>query len=1033
MERFISFAIDRPVLNHILLLFILIMAVLSYQKIPKEIFPPSQLDKVVITGGYVGASADMLDKMVVRTIEDDLNGISEIERVSTLIKNGSFSLVADIKSGENKELVLGDVKDIISNTKRDLPADMNEPIAKVGEGIIPLALLAIASNEYSTKGLLDIADVLKGKLSQLPALSDITIRGDSDMELVIELDEKKIEAYGLNYAQVSSALGSLSTIFPIGTIKEQGSHIYVSTINGEKEVQDLESIIISVGAQKLFLKDVANVSFDLSDAQQISHFNGQRNISININKSKEGNAIALVREIRQILKAMKEEYPRVDFEIYTDTSIWIKNRLNTVFSNIVFGLFLLFIALFLSVHRGIAIVVALGIPLSFMTALIATEMIGFSLNMLSLLGALIALGMLVDEAIVVAENIYRKLEEGLPRRQAVIEGSAEMFPAVLTATLTTVFAFLPLLILSGEMGIFLRILPVVIAVLLLSSLFEAFYFLPLHANDFMKVHQKALKRHTFWENLYTFYSGLLTKLLRKKWVTLIVMVTLILSATILMVKSSKFQLFPTFDTTQFYVSGKVGINNDLEDTEKIVERIEKVLLERLDKRDVSSVTSVIGLQMNNKNEAQIADYLFHIFIDLHEKKPDNFFDIYINPYLSPEYDGSVLIRERFAHDMAKEVEGWMKPFKAEFNGQGEPIFEELKVIVPKAGVVAHDVELLVTGESTKAIAAVNKLEAKLSAIDGVFNVANDVKEGVKELKLRVNRYGYSLGMTEALITSTLRALYLKAEYSKMFNDDGLIRIVTEGKQRDIVKQLNSALIQVPGTNDQVRLDEVVDFTLQKSFAYMKKENGERIYSLYATGDKTKITSSEIMKILEPTFEEVEATGVNIIIKGEEQQNKQFRQDALSAVIIAVFLIFITLVWMFNSFISSLIVISVIPLSILGAYIGHAIMGLNMSMPGVIGIIGLSGVVVNDALIMLDFVRRAKTIEEVVNKAILRIRPILLTSVTTLLGLSSLIFFASGQSLILQPMAVSLGFGLAWATVLNLIYIPVLYSVVYIRR
>ena len=245
--------------------------------------------------------------------------------------------------------------------------------------------------------------------------------------------------------------------------------------------------------------EIATVSFELGDAAELSHYNGVRNVSVNITKSKSGNAIALAKEIRQTLAAFEKRYPSLTFAIYTDTSVWIKNRLNTVVSNIIVGLILVFAAMLIFVNRGIAVVVAMGIPMSFMIGLIATQVIGYSLNMLSLLGALIALGMLVDEAIVVAENIYRHLEEGMPRHEAAIQGAVEMFPAVLTATLTTVFAFLPMLLITGEMGTFIKILPVMITILLLSSLFEAFFFLPLHSYEFLRLRNESHISHMLWE------------------------------------------------------------------------------------------------------------------------------------------------------------------------------------------------------------------------------------------------------------------------------------------------------------------------------------------------------------------------------------------------------------------------------------------------------------------------------------------------------------------------------------------------------
>lgn len=1029
LRRFLEFAIDKPLLNHIFLLFIFVLSIFSYTNIPKEIFPPMNMDKVTISGGYVGTSADVLDKMVVKSIEDDLQNIAELENIKTTIKNGSFAIIADIKRGSDNANVLNDVKDIVSGVKKDLPADMAEPIAQIKLHTFPLALVALAG-ERPKEELLARAEELKSELSKFKELSEITIRGDAEQELVITIDEQKILAYGLQSALVVEAIKNISSIFPIGTIKEQGSHLYISTYNGEKESKDIQETLLNVGGVKVRLGDIADVSFELSDETELSHYNGVRNISINVAKSQEGNAIALVKELRALLKEQEKLHPELQYEIYADTSVWIKNRLNTVFSNIVFGLGLVFLAMLLFINSGIAIVVAIGIPVSLMTGLIVTELMGDSLNMLSLLGALIALGMLVDEAIVVAENIYRHLEEGMERREAVIVGSLEMFPAVLTATLTTVFAFLPMLLLSGEMGMFIKIIPIMITVLLLSSLFEAFYFLPLHAHDFLKVSHSESFTKKFWSKLSVGYSKILHFFFRKKLFWLLSMVVAILSLSAWMFQNSKFQLFPDFDTTQVYVYGKVNVNNELEDTERIVTELEKELLAHIKGEDISSITSVIGFKLDAKNMVETGEHLFHIFIDLSERAPENVFDHYITPYLSLEYDAELLKRERDAREIAKDVEKVVAPFYKRKTAQS-PLFEELVVKVPGAGVVASDVEIsLSTKEEQKIVQGVQELQNALQSIEGVHSISNDATLGERELKLRVNAYGQELGLNEEILSRELRSYYLKGEYGKMFNESGLVRIKIESGINEELDSINRVEVQIPSSQKRVALREVCDFIVTQGFVALQKENGVRIRTVMASLDKKKITSAEVIQQLENTLIKLKNEGFNVDVKGEERENAKNKREMLQAGLIAIFLIFITLVWLFDSIKQSLIVISTIPLVLLGVLFGHMVMGVNLTMPGMIGIVGLAGVVVNDGLIVVDFIKNAKNQEDLIRMAQTRLRPVTLTSLTTILGLSTLIFFASGQAMILQPMAISLGFGLAWATVLNLIYIPLLYAVIY---
>ncbi len=691
---------------------------------------------------------------------------------------------------------------------------------------------------------------------------------------------------------------------------------------------------------------------------------------------------------------------------------------------------LVFISMLIFINRGIAFVVAIGIPMSFMIGLIASELMGDSLNMLSLLGALIALGMLVDEAIVVAENIYRHLENGMDRREACIVGASEMFPAVLTATLTTVFAFLPMLLLSGEMGMFIKIIPIMITVLLLSSLFEAFYFLPLHAHDFLRVSHDESFTKRLWKRASKWHSNVLHFFFRRRLISLVILVVGILSLTAVLMKNSKFQLFPDFDTTQIYVYGKVNINNELEDTEELVSTIEKKLLEKIDKENVSSVTSVIGMKMDAKNRAELGDNLFHIFVDLKERAPVNFFDKYISPYLSIEYNPEVATRHKDAKVIAKEFESYLKELR-DLKYNNSLVYEELVVKVPGAGVIASDIEISLSGKSeSEILQALAELKSVMISIEGIENIADDANLGENELKLRINKYGQRLGFNEEMISQELRSYYLKGEYSKMFNDDGLVRIKIESGINEEISSINTIEVQIPSTDQFVALKEVCDFVMIQGFVTLNKEDGVRIRTVTATLDKKVMTSDEVMKKLSPIFKKLSSDGFSVDIKGEQKENDKNKKEMLQSAVIAIFLIFITLVWLFDSIIKSLIVISTIPLVLLGVFFGHMVMGINLTMPGMIGIVGLAGVVVNDGLIVVSFIKRAKDTEELMVQAATRLRPILLTSLTTVLGLATLMFFASGQAMILQPMAISLGFGIAWATVLNLIYVPLLYSVIY---
>ena len=496
-------------------------------------------------------------------------------------------------------------------------------------------------------------------------------------------------------------------------------------------------------------------------------------------------------------------------------------------------------------------------------------------------------------------------------------------------------------------------------------------------------------------------------------------------------KVTKFQLMPEFDAQQVYLNGKIDINNKLSDTEAYVTEVEEALIKILDKSEIDSVTSVIGFKFNKDQSFEVGENLFQIFINLHEKAPENLFDTYINPVFSLEYDDTDMIRKRTSQDIAKDIEHTIVGEFKDKELNGKKVFEEFNVFVMQAGIVGNDVEVGFSSHDRDAnLLAIKQVKEKLAEIDGVSDIADNANEGERELKLRVNEYGQHLGFSEGHVTSVLKGAFLKAEYAKMFNAKGLVRVKIEDAYKQDSSAIGSFKLTTPDGQKLVRLSDICDFTYKKSFVKIFKEDGDKVRSLFAKIDKKVITPAEVMEQLKPMLSDIEKTGIKVIIKGEEKENEKVKKEMTQAALIAIFLIFITLVWMFNSLVLPLIILSTIPLSVFGALVGTKLMGINMTMPGIMGLIGLAGVVVNDGLIMLDFVKGSKNYSEMVQKAGLRLRPILLTSVTTVLGLSSLMFFASGQALILQPMAISLGFGVAWATVLNLYYVPLMYGVIY---
>ncbi|MGD9595960.1 MAG: efflux RND transporter permease subunit, partial [Wolinella sp.] len=398
---------------------------------------------------------------------------------------------------------------------------------------------------------------------------------------------------------------------------------------------------------------------------------------------------------------------------------------------------------------------------------------------------------------------------------------------------------------------------------------------------------------------------------------------------------------------------------------------------------------------------------------------DNFVERYITPILSFDWDDSAKIRPLKSFEIEKMLQEHLQGFKKAY------ALEELRVAAPKAGIVKHDIEISLIGPESLLKQALPHLTQTIEQTHGVKSVYNDMKAGISEIKLAINPYGESLGLNEGILSALLSDYFLFAKKGKSLDEEGVVHLRIEDIYKDELSTLRYFSLQLG--SQKVLLEEVVDFHTQEAPEKIIKEDGDRQRTVYADVIPEKLTAIELLKKLEPELKSLKESGLTLKLGGEREKNEQFIHDMIVASVLALFLIFLTLLLMFDSFLVSLMILSVIPLSFMGVILGHSLLGLNLSMPYFVGILGLAGVVFNDGIVMVDFIRKAKNDEDFFKRAAKRLRPILLTSITTFIGLATLIFFPSGQAKTLQPLATSLGFGLLWGTILNLYYLPLLFA------
>ena len=1021
MTKFIEYFIKNTRLNYMLLVFLAYMGYNAYVNIPKEIFPNVELDKISVLGAYSGTSASVMDKMAVRDIEDELSNINGIDKTETTITPGTFAIILTLNESVNKINTLSRVKDAIATTRQYLPSDMNEPIAKLLDKSKSLIKLSLSSDKLSRGELTVAAKEIKSKLSKIKDISEILIRGDSKEEVSISIDSEAVLAYDIRHSSLQKAISELSYIFPIGDIEQSGNFVYISTVNGKSDAKEWEESILHVDDKYVKLGDIAKVKVEYPQTDTLATFNNKPTITLKISKGNRGDSILLSKKLRDKVNLLEKNYKNVKFYFYQDTSKPVKNRLDTIISNLMFGLILVFLSMYVLINLRIALIVALGIPFSFIIGLLFIYYMGYSINIVSLLGALIVIGIVVDDAIVVSENIQRYIDEGMDNYNAAITGLKEMLLPVSLATISTIVAFLPIFMMHGEIALFIILIPITVVMILIGSLLESFLFLPLHAQEFLRKSNNLID----WTPFQNLYARILVFLINYKKTFILMFLILIPIATVMTAKSMKFQFFPNFDGNYIYISGKIDINTPLETTYKISSEIEAEMMKYTDEFSLKSISSVVGYRRSLSGETQRNNSVFMITMELYDRKDTNWINKYINPILnfSFEFNDAEKIRDKQTFELSPRVKEIIKPYKEKYSMQ------ELGVMEDKPGLIRSDIQINLSGSNDEALqSGIKKLEDKLENIDGIKNYSDNIKYGKLEYKLKINSYGESLGLSEASIARVLSSYFLEKRQATTFNERGVMEIKTKDINKDNTRTLLDFNIAL-GDGRFVKLTHVASIIEIRDYEKINKLNGDIIKTVFANVDKRHITPQEVLDILEPTLKEIRDSGVEVKLLGEKEKAKQLKNDMQKALVLAMFLIFLTLLLIFSKMKYAFMVMSIIPLSVLGALLGHKLLGINLTMPSIIGILGLAGVVINDGIIMLDFLHGTHKSKEFFIRAKLRLRPIIITSITTFLGLFALMFYATGQAVILQPIAISLGFGLVWGTVLNLLYLPTLYAMV----
>ena len=1012
MIRFlVRAAVHNPVAIHLATLAVVAAGVLAYFSMPREVFPEFALGTVTVTTVYPGASPDDVEKLVTLKIEDELEGIDGIEQTSSRSLEGISMVTLKIDGDRVMSEFLDDVRAAMS---RDLefPDEVEDPIVKDIKSEFPV----IAVFVYGTASEADLrveAERHKRAIEEIDGVSQVVMNGPRDPELWIEVDPLSLERHGLTLGDIGNLVSLRSRDIPLGALSTPSGEYILrvdADVSGAEDLLDLP-VIATPDGRVVRLSQIARVR-DMSERPLIrSRFNGEASMYLQVNKKGDGDTIDMSDEVYAYLEEQRKNLPvGVALGTNSDMSIYVQNRLVVMRDSALMGGLLVLISLVFFLNVRVATMTAIGIPVAFLGGIAMAAGFGISLNMISMFSFIVVLGMIVDDAIVVGENIYRHMEEGMDPEEAAILGTSEVGKPVLATILTTMAAFLPMLLLEGQMGMFMRPLPLIVTFCLAASVFEALFVLPVHLAHWTGKRSAAGLAAETGDRWYApferLYASTLKLALHYRYITLGLAIALAGTLIGYAGLQMRFNLFDEFESKVFSVNVRAIPGTSMDETMGLVSRIRETVTELPDS-ELESTNSIAGVSFIDAARFEYGENLGQIWVELRE--------------------GGGRTRST-----AEVIADLRSSFAVPPTG-----VEKISVVQPQAGPTGAAINLSIRGEDSATLQAIaDEMMAFLNKQVGVVDIHDNTSVGKREVRLTLTDSGRQMGFTELGLASELRAAFEGTRFARLRRGDDDVEVIV--KLPDELRSQRGSLDEVRVTSPaggRVPLASVVRFEETTGVMEITRDDGRR--SIHVQGDVNKklVSSKEVTAGLLKEFGDLKTRwpGYELVFEGDEKETNEALEGLFSAGLLAVLVMYFILGTLFKSMTQPFVIMLAIPLAGIGVVIGHLLMQRGLSFMSLIGVLALAGVVVNDSLILIDLVNRRRRAGDSIKDAIQlagtqRFRPIVLTSATTMLGLSPLTFFASGQARFLQPMAISVFFGLAFATVLILVVVPCAYGI-----
>jgi len=1030
-----KFGVQRPIVVRMTLILIVVLGIYAYRSMPRYLDPDLTIGEGIILTVAPGFSPEEMEKLVTNKIEEELKGISEIRRYESQSFEGTSKIRVFFQTHLNEYEIDRGMQEVRNAVDRveDLPDEARVPrVLELDIALFPVCLVGL-SGDFPRMQLQDIAKDMAEALEDIEGVSEVDVQGERENEIWVELNPRRMAAYGISAPEIAQVIANRAKNLPGGTV-EMGEHETSIRLVGEPPLpQQLSGLAVKSGdSGTVYLRDVARVTPTLEKPRALVFIDKQNALVLAVKRKRNTNMIQIVDQVKGMLKDMGQQYPGLKTTLYFDQSRESKKRIMELQINALLGIVAVFIILCISMGIRNALYASIGIPVAFLLTFILMKIFGLSIDGVTLFGLILVLGILVDDAIVVLENIFRYIEQGVPPVQATLEGSREVLGPVLASVSTNMAAFFPLLfMIGGVIGRYLEILPQVVLFALSASLFEVYFMMPSHIVELTPV--KAVKRAVTGRRLDVFkplrrlYYPSLRAILRHRYISVLVIVFSTGLAFFLYFQTD-FEMFPKSDAfPRFNIYFDLPIGSTLERTQDTLLGLSDIVKEKIGE-ELKAPIAIAGMKEVNYEPIFGAHYGMMAVI---LKGPE-------------ERKRSVL---EILNSVRNEVEGYLRA-----HGATGIMLERLLEGPP----VGADLDLKIQSPAWESSAEISlRIREELSRHAGIVDIQDDYSRDKQFMEITVDEAkAKKLGLDQEQLIMAVQAAFhgLKVATYNQGEEEQDIKLKYLPEYRRNFDDLTDLMIPVRGQG-LVALKEVARIEMAPGFHNIYHYNGnptvritaniqnpepkkKGIQRFLSNFSGERMTAMKANAIAQEYFNHIKRDypGARMIAGGLQDETNESLHELRNAAILALLLIFFILALEFNSFTQPFIIMITIPFVTLGVIVGLLVSNNPLTFVTLIGLLTLSGIVVNDSLVLIDFINRywkesPKHLYMAIVKAChVRMRPILLTSLTTIFGLAPMAFGLGGKSPFWAPLATAIMWGLGFSTLLILSMVPAYYAI-----